>query len=124
MNKLNNWRTTPAPLTRGEFLPVKLHASLRNAAVLMAAFALMLAVATRYTEYSDTGAQNSGPVVHRTLENKRQHIEKTSFVWLVVLANLVRLKPPATPQVAIIDAPIIKVLYGEDLYNRPPPFLS
>jgi hypothetical protein len=123
MNKLNDWRTRPAPLT-GEFLPAKLHSSLRTAAVLMAAFALMVAVATRYTEYSNTGALNSGSVVHRTLENKRQHIEKTSFVWLIVLANLVRLKPPATPRVAIIDAPIIKVLRGEDLYNRPPPFLS
>jgi hypothetical protein len=90
----------------------------------MAAFALMLAVATRYTEYSNIGALNNGSVVHRTLENKRQHIEKTSFVWLIVLANLVILKPPATPRVAIIDAPIVKVLYGEDLYNRPPPFLS
>ena len=90
----------------------------------MVAFALMLAVATRYTDYANTGALAPGSVVHQNLENKRQHIEKTSFVWLVVLANLVRLKPPATPRVAIVDAPVIRVLYGEDLYNRPPPFLS
>ena len=114
----------PAQLTHREFRPAELHCSLRNAAVLMVAFALMLAVATRYTEYSDTGTQISGPVVHRTLENKRQHIEKTSLIWLFALADVVRLKPPPTPQVAIVDAPVTKVLYGEDLYNRPPPFLS
>jgi len=114
----------PAPLSRRGFLPAELHCSLRNAAVLMVVFALVLAVTTRYTDYSNTGARVSGPTVHRTLENKRQHIEKTSFVWLVVLANLVRLKPPAAPPVATTDTPVIKVLYGEDLYNRPPPFLS
>lgn len=111
-------------MTHRGFLPTELHCWLRNAAVLMVAFALVLAVATRYTDYSDTGTQNSGPVVHRTLENKRQHIEKTTFIWLAPLANLVRLKPPAAPQVANIDVPVVHVPYGEDLYNRPPPFLS
>jgi hypothetical protein len=124
MNKLNNWRTRPAHLTGGGFQPVELHGSLRNAAVLMVAFALMLAVTTRYTDYANSGAQATGSVVHQNLENKRQHIEKTSFVWLVALANLVRLKPPAVPSVAIVDVPVIKALYGEDLYNRPPPLLS
>lgn len=114
----------PEPLTPHAFPPAELHCSLRNAAVFMVAFALILAVTTRYTDCANTSTQATGSVVHQNLENKRQHIEKTSFVWLVALANLVRLKPPATPQVAMIDAPVIKVLFGEDLYNRPPPFLS
>lgn len=114
----------PAKPTQRGFVPAALHCSLRAAAVLMVAFALMMAVATRYSDYTNTGAQATGSAVHQNLENKRQHIEKTSFVWLVALANLVRLKPPASPQVAIVDAPVIKVLHGEDLYNRPPPFLS
>lgn len=115
MNRQDNWR-----LSRS-FLPPELRLSFRNAAILMVAFALILAVATRYTDYSNTGGQNSGPVVHRSLENKRQHIEKTSFVWLVALTNLIRLKPPVTAQIAVISTPFIKVPYGDDLYNRPPP---
>ncbi len=90
----------------------------------MVAFALMLAVVTRYTDYANTSAQVTGSTIHQKLENKRQHIEKTSFVRLVALADLVRLRPPAIRQVAIVDTPAIKILYGEDLYNRPPPFLS
>jgi hypothetical protein len=122
MNRFKNLKTRPA--TQTGFLSAELRGSLRNAAVWMVAFALMLAVTTRYTDYSNTGTQNRGSVVHRTLENKRQHIEKTSFVWLVALTNLVRLKPPATPRVTIVNPPTVKLLYGEDLYNRPPPFLS
>lgn len=110
-------------LIHGRFLPAELHCSLRNAAVLLVAFALVLAVATRYTNYSSSG-QNSGPAVHRTIENKRQHIEKTSFLWLAAPSNPVRFKPPVTPQLVIVHAPILKVPYGENLYNRPPPSLS
>lgn len=122
MNRFKSWSTRPA--TQTGFLSAELRGSLRSAAVLLVAFALMLAVTTRYTDYSNTGIQNSGSVVHRTLENKRQHIEKTSFVWLVALTNLVRFKPTATPRVAIVNAPTIKVLYVGNLSNRPPPFLS
>jgi hypothetical protein len=106
------------------FMPAEIHSAFRNAAVLMVAFTLMIAVATRYTDYSDTGTQIHGPVAHHNLENKRQHIEKTSYVFSFALADLIGLKPPPDPRLAILDAPLIKVLYGEDLYNRPPPFLS
>jgi hypothetical protein len=120
MNRFKNWRTT---LTQRGFSAVAIHCSYRKAAVLMVAFALILAVTTRYTDYVDAGAPATGSAVHQKLENKRQHIEKTSFVWLVALTNLVRLKPPVTPRVAPVLAPLTKVFYGEDLYNRPPPFL-
>lgn len=115
---------TAAQLSRAGFMAAELHCAFRNAAVLTVAFTLMIAVATRYTNYSDTGTQINGPVAHRHLENKRQHIEKTSYVFTFALANLVRLKPPPGPRLAINDSPLIKVLYGEDLYNRPPPVLS
>ena len=105
-------------------MPAELQCAFRKAAVLTVAFMLMIAVATRYTDYSDAGGQVNGPVAHRHLENKRQHIEKTSYVFAFALANLVRLKPAPGPGLAITNAPLIKALYGEDLYNRPPPFLA
>ena len=114
---------TAAPLTGRGFTP-ELRCAFRNAAVLMVAFMLVIAVATRYTDYSDTGTQIHGPVAHRHPEKTRQHIENTSYVFNIALANLVRLKPPAAPRLAVTDAPLIKVLYGEDLSNRPPPVLS
>jgi hypothetical protein len=124
MNSLKNWSTTTAQLTRRGFVPRELQCALRNAAVLMVAFMLVMVVATRYTDYSDTGAQINGPVAHRHLENTRQHIENTNYVFTFEFANPVRLEPPPGRRIAINGTPLIKVLYGEDLYNRPPPSLS
>jgi hypothetical protein len=124
MNSLKRRRMTAAQLTPRGFMPAGLHCAFRNAAVLMVAFTLMIAVATRYTDYSDAGTRMNGPVAHRHLENTRQHIENTSYVFTFALANLVGLKPPPGPRLTIPDAPLIKVLHGDDLYNRPPPFLS
>ncbi len=121
MNRLKNWGR-PAELTR-EFLPTGVNCSLRSAAVFIVAFGLMLAVTTRFTDSANT-THLTGPTVHQNLESKRQHIEKTSFVWMVALADLVRLKPPAVPPVAIVDVLVIKAIYGQDLYNRPPPLFS
>ena len=123
MNSLKNWKKTTARLSSHWLVPAELQCAARNAAVLMVAFLLMVVVATRYTDYSDTGTQINGPVAHHKLQNKQQHIEKTSYLFTFALANLVRLQPPTGPQVATVCAPVIKAFYGEDLYNRPPPFL-
>lgn len=103
-----------------------LRRSLHSAAVLMVAFALAIAVATRYTDHSDAGILiGSSLVQHHNLQDKRQHIEKTSLIWIFALMTFVKLKPPTLSlRVASIGAPLVKVFHGEDLYNRPPPFLS
>lgn len=124
MDRSNNWDTRPAECTPSEFLRPGFNCSLRNAAVFIVALALMLAVTTRFTNYANIGTHLTAPTVHQNLESKRQHIEKTSFVRMAGLAELVRLKPPAVSPVVTVDAPVIKTLFGEHLYNRPPPLLS
>ena len=124
MDRSNDWDARPAKLTLSEFLRAGLNYSPRNVAVFIVALALMVAVTTRFTDYANTGTHLSGPTVHQNLESKRQHIEKTGFVRMAGLAELVRLKPPAILPVVIVDVPEIKTLYGEHLYNRPPPLLS
>lgn len=124
MDRSHDWDTRPAESTPSEFVRPGLDCSLRNAAVFIVALALMLAVTTRFTNYANIGTHLTGPTVHQNLESKRQHIEKTSFVRMAGLADLVRLRPPAVSPVVTVDVPVIKALFGEHLYNRPPPLFS
>jgi hypothetical protein len=125
MNASKKWRVTPAQAVRRVFALAKLRSSWHKAAVLMVAFALVIAVATRYTDYSDATVRIEKSVVKYDFGGKQQHIEKINFTWFFPLATFVSLKPPTSPlAVATIGVPISKILPATDLYNRPPPFLS
>ncbi len=99
-----------------------LYRSLYQASVLTAALALVMTVATRYTDHVDAGVQVSCAVVHHSLENKQQHVEKTRFVWIFPPASFETLKP-STLAGRVIQHNQLRVteLSIPDLYSRPPP---
>jgi len=106
-------------------LPFLVYRSLYQAAVLTAAFALVMTVATRYTDHVEPGVQVSCAVVHHGLENKQQHIEKTSFTWFFSLSGFDKLKPSRlVSKVVHSDELQVKSLHSSDLFTRPPPFFS
>jgi len=99
--------------------------SWRSAGVVVVTFALAFAVATRFTDYSSLVPHTTRSVAQYDLGNKRQHIDKSNFTWMFSLAACSRLElPPLEPRVATPHIPVVKVFYGEHLYNRPPPVLS
>jgi hypothetical protein len=125
MNRLKTWKMKPIRNSGEISVPRVVYRSFYRAAVLTAAFALVMTVATRYTGQVDTGAQVSGAVVHHSLENKQQHIEKTSFTGIFPLAGFEKLKPSTwASQVIQSDELQVKNLYSSDLFSRPPPSLS
>lgn len=102
-----------------------MYRSLYQAAVLTAAFALVMTVATRYTDHVDPGVQVSCAVVHHSLENKQQHVEKTSFTWIFALASFDKLKPSTSMSPVIQrDELQVRSFSSSDLYIRPPPSFS
>ena len=92
--------------------------------MLAAIFALVITVVTRYTGQAEPGAQVSGSVVHHSVENKQQRIEKSSFTWIVPLANFDRLKLSTfLSHVIPNDEMQVKNVYSSDVCVRPPPSL-
>lgn len=125
MDRLKTWKMKPLRNSGENSVLFTFYGSLYRAAVLTAAFALVMTVATRYTGRVDTGVQVSCAVVHNSLENQQQHIEKTSFTWIFPLAGFDKLKPSTlVSKVFESDELQVKSLHSSDLYIRPPPFFS
>jgi hypothetical protein len=99
--------------------------SWRSLSVLVVIFALAFAVATRYTGDLNPGTPTASSITQPDHASKRQHIDKSSFTWAFSLASCIGLvSPPVRPSVTVINSPLAKVFYGENSYNRPPPFTS
>ena len=122
MNRLKTWKIKPTRNSGDSSVLFTLYRSLYQAAVLTAALALVMTVATRYTDHVDAGAQVSCAVVHHSLENQQQHVEKTSLVWIFPPSSFGTLKP-STLAARVIQQDHLRLtnLASPGLYSRPPP---
>lgn len=86
--------------------------------------ALAVAVATRYTDSVSAGIGHTTTIAQHDDGTKRQHIDKSSFTWTFSFANVARVEPPCYSLRATAFVPLaVLSLWGENLYNRPPPSL-
>jgi hypothetical protein len=89
---------------------------------------LTLNLATRYwvsaASQIRTGnqVQVTKSLQRRSLEPKRQHLDRDAAPWLAPIVGFSLLKPASlSPRVASLDVRIQNHLLAENVYNRPPP---
>jgi hypothetical protein len=91
--------------------------------VLLAVFALVVSVATRYCS-PQSSAKYSTSSVHRhaSPEPARQRMTKGASNWMPSVARSYALQAPTPyPRIAPAGPPIPGVILEKSLYNRPPP---
>jgi hypothetical protein len=89
---------------------------------------LTLNLATRYWVsavsqiHTSNQVQVTKSLQRRSLEPKRQHLDRDAAQWIAPIVSFSILKPASLgPRVASLDIRIQNHLLDENVYNRPPP---
>ncbi len=97
-----------------------------TAIVLVAVCALTVSVATRYGDFSPSGADQARIVVqkHQTWTPGTQRLLDNAATWIPPFLDSVIFQGPGYYSHVIPSGPTVSsVLLERNLYNRPPPFL-
>jgi hypothetical protein len=92
--------------------------------VLIAAISLTLSLATRYGS-ARACSDSAGTTVQKVSapEQARQRLLKNAATWVPPAICVTGLEiPVAHTHIVAAGPPIIKLCFGKNLYNRPPPF--
>lgn len=94
------------------------------AIVVLAVFALVVSVATRYCAPQSSSAYATRTVHrHSAPEQIRQHLTKSVVNWMPQVVQTGILQAATSyPRIAPAGPPIPGLLLAKSLYNRPPPF--
>jgi hypothetical protein len=89
---------------------------------------LTLNLATRYWVsavsqiHTSNQVQVTKSLQRRSLEPKRQHLDRDAALWIAPIVSFSILKPASLgPRVASLDIRIQNHLLDENVYNQPPP---
>jgi hypothetical protein len=97
----------------------------RLVVIAVATCALTISLATRfYTPFSSSG-HSVRALEHRSIDPKRQHLDKDASHWVAPVASFTLLEPTAVLQRITVSGPVLPShAFDKSLYNRPPPQFS
>lgn len=94
----------------------------RSAWIAIAIFSLICSLATRYYAPATSQVHTAKSVERRSLEPKRQHLDRDATRWVAPVASFASLEPETVgarvPHAELLPS---MVVLDESLYNRPPP---
>ena len=94
----------------------------RGALIVIAICSLTLSVATRFWAPSTSQSHIVKSIDQRSVDPKRQHLNKDATRWVAPLIDFSILAPAAIETRLAPTGPILpKHVFSESLYNRPPP---
>jgi len=84
--------------------------------------ALTVSLATRFCSQVPAQVHTSKSVERRSVEPKRQHLNRDAMRWVASVATSAFLEPVTLySRVAPAETPLPSHVFDESLYNRPPP---
>ena len=91
--------------------------------VLLAVCSLTVSLASRYSFPVDSSSPAVKSIkVHRSPDTQRQRLDKKAANWVPPVFCLTDLEAPSFyPRIAPTWLPVMSLLLGNDLFNRPPP---
>jgi hypothetical protein len=91
--------------------------------VLLVVCSLTVSLATRYYFPVDSSSQAVKSIkVHKSPDAQRQRLDKKAANWVPPIFRLTELEAPSSsPRIAPTGLPVMSLLLGNDLFNRPPP---
>jgi hypothetical protein len=94
----------------------------RGVLIVIAICSLTLSVATRFWASSTSQSKIVKSVDQRSVEPKRQHLNKDATRWVAPLVDFSIFVPAAIETSLALSGPVLpKHVFSESLYNRPPP---
>jgi hypothetical protein len=94
-----------------------------GAVIALVICSLTLSLATRFCIQATSEVHVSKAVERRSIEPKRQHLNRDASRWVVSAANANFLEPVVLYVRAVpAESPLPNHVFDESLYNRPPPF--
>jgi hypothetical protein len=94
----------------------------RGALIVLAICSLTVSVATRFWASSTSQSQTVNSVAHRSVDPKRQHLNKDACRWVPSSATFSVFAPAEIETRLAPAGPLLpKHVFSDSLYNRPPP---
>lgn len=94
-----------------------------GAVVALLICSLTLSLATRFCFRATSQVHTSKSIERRSVEPKRQHLSRDASRWVASVAPSTLLRPVTLyARVVPPETPLPNHIFGESLYNRPPPF--
>jgi hypothetical protein len=94
----------------------------RGALIVIAICSLTFSLATRFWATSDSPSHTVRTVDRRSVEPKRQHLNRDAIRWAAPAADFSIIEPaPIEAALALAGPPLPKHVFSDSLYNRPPP---
>jgi hypothetical protein len=94
----------------------------RSVVIAVAICSLTLSVATRFWTVRNDQSHVVKSIDRPSVEPKRQHLNKDATRWVASSADLSVIEPTAIEISSAPNDPLLpKHVFGDSLYNRPPP---
>ncbi len=94
----------------------------RSALIVIGICSLTFSLATRFWVTSDSPSHTVRTVDRRSVEPKRQHLNRDAIRWVAPAADFSIIEPaPIEASLAPAGPPLPKHVFSDSLYNRPPP---
>src|ERR1700722_1061349 len=94
----------------------------RSALIVIAICSLTLSLATRFWTPSRSHTRIVKSVDHRSLDPKRQHLNKDAARWVSPAACFIVIAPASVEASLAPAVPLLpKHVFSDSLHNRPPP---
>jgi hypothetical protein len=94
----------------------------QRALIIVAICSLTFSLATRFWATSDSLSHTVRTVDRRSVEPKRQHLNRDAIRWVAQAADFSIIEPaPIEASLALAGPPLPKHVVSDSLYNRPPP---
>jgi hypothetical protein len=94
----------------------------RNLLIAAAICSLTFSLATRFSIPTDSQAHTAKSVERRSVEPKRQHLDRDAAGWAAPIIAFENIEPADTEVSLASTEPIFPThIFSSSLYNRPPP---
>jgi len=94
----------------------------RRLLIVAAICSLTFSLATRFCVQADSPTHTAKSLDRRSVEPKRQHLDRDASQWVAPNIAFDIIEPAATEVILTSTEPIVPVhIFTSSLYNRPPP---